>query len=706
MSSDNVKGVAELEFKKDRFSQSINSAKREINELGTQGKDALSGIANKSKDASAGLDKVSSSSDKANQSLKNVNQTSKQTQIDMKVTGLTIAGTAASAFSLVQGFTGVQTKMIDIRKINLDVEKSQANVNKMIKEGKQGTQEYSFALEDLKIKQQEQKIKNDELNNTYVQMGFSLVTMASTTIPLVISALGSLKSARLGSAAATGVAAGANVGFTASLVSTTAAVWANTVALLSNPIFAAAAAASIAAAVLLISTNTWGLRDSLFGATKAVEENTTAINKGEQSFYAYGESIEKTTEKVTAFGDGLNRLSSSFDILSFSLKGAGKPMDTVFQGWQKAMRESREEAEKLNKETDLLLKKNNEFSDNFSGLLERYKESQGIAIIRELIDLGVERYKNGDLGGAIAVERAIQMVGRNTPSFSGKLRSITDQIKKNTSGWSTISNIGGGVGSLVGSMLSASGITGRQSQEGGILGMLNLVGLKSFTVSHYTKAVSGMSAAGYISAKLSGVSSPVSVSKGGSQASGRSSKHGASNRAGENQRAAAAQKLDAMLQGVTGYSLQELTNITGLQLFSNLHFGESGRTALSGNFGSYAAYSAAQDNIARQQDAIQKQVAANVAEVQARSSLLSHLSAFAGDPEIMKLAGTNGLRLSSSQLNQILDAKRSKASSYASTLGLTESSVTSLFGSSSGFFDLNNMLAFHERMVMEQNSIG
>ena len=280
----------DLRLRTSEFNRGKNDAKRGFDEIGQKGQQ--------------NMQKVKNSTDQTTQSMRNLNTQTKQTGIDMKLTGLTIAATAQQSFGLIQGLTGIQTKMLDIKKINLDVAKSQEAVNKMQEAGLQGTKEYAFAVQDLNIKQEEQKIKNDELNNTYVQMGFQIFGLAATTIPLAISAIGTLKGAQIAGAGATAVASGANVGFTASLVSTTAAVWANTVALLSNPIFAVAAAASIAAAVALIATNTWGLRDSIFGNTEAVKESTKAQ-------FAYAESLEDVDEGIDNVTESLNTLEKT-----------------------------------------------------------------------------------------------------------------------------------------------------------------------------------------------------------------------------------------------------------------------------------------------------------------------------------------------------------------------------------------------------------
>lgn len=682
-----------------RFNKGASDVKKGFTEIESTGKSSMS--------------KLKGSIDTTNQSLDETDKKAKKAKDGVNSlggavlkAGASVVGFTSNITSLAYAYGDLNDSQLKIRQSNLSVARAQEDVNKLQREGKMGTAQYQFALEKLSLEQEKQKKTLEDADKQQVQFMANMATMAFTTVPAFVSSLGVLKGAHLGGAAATSVSTGANLGFTASLAAGTAAVWASFTALLHHPWFAPAAAATAGIAVGLIANNVWGIRDAILGANKAVDASTKALQtnnkeleKGSDSYLAYGDSTEQATKKVVAFGEGLTSLSSAFDILTFSLQGQGKPADTVLKGWEKAIRETKEQLKELNKEAEELKK-----NDNFDFLVFQYQNAQGMAWTRELIELGIERFNAGDLAGALEVEKALQTIGRNTSTKSGTLRSINDQIKQNAHGWSVIKNIGGGVGNLFGSALSASGLTGIQST--GILGMLNLPGLKSMRVSNFMKKSTGLSAAGFVSAKLSGGTNSISgVSKGGSRASGRSSKHGGSNRVGKNQRAAAAAKLDQRLQGITGYTMQELTNITGLQLFTNVHFGESGRTALSGNFGSIERYRQAQANIIMAEDAIRRQVAANVAEVEARASLLNQLSVFAGDANILNmLGGTAGFKYSSTTLTNLLNQQTQRAKDYSAKLGLPQSEILALYRTASGFEDLNNMTRFRDREIAAATS--
>lgn len=620
--SANAKGTAEIEFKKDRFTQNVNSAKTAITDLGNKGKDALSTIATKSRDAVAGLDKVKSSTDKTTASMRNMNSAAKQSSIDLKVTGLAAAGAAASAFSLVQGLTATQTKMLDIKKINLDVEKSQEAVNRMVEEGKKGTKEYEFALKDLQIKQEEQKIKNDELNASYAQMGFSLIAMASTTIPLVIQGLNALKASRLAGAAATGVGAAANVGFTASLASTTAAIWANTVSLLSNPFFAIGAAAAIAAAVALIATNTWGLRDSIFASTEAVKESTKAANM-------YSDEIATVTEETESLKGSMEKLVETTD----------GPMVAY---WDKRRKEVSAFYEELRLANGMV----NAFSSN---------QKKSFASLRDF--------------GATATQ-AVQSIS----VADAKIRTLQEKIIA-----ANLAGIGGGNAVTLENSLNARNISGNSILAQAVAGLK----LTRGPFGRITSNIDFGTSSSFASSQGGG---PGNTSRRTGTSRAQSGVGGSPNRHDNAQLRAAANK-------IRGTNSQSLSLLTGIDLLTF----DNGMRALPGrSWTDIDARNAGLESLRNR-----------VAEANTRVSIMEQLQAFSAVPQVQSLfSGNSGFKMSSSQLQQVLSDQKSKANSYATTLGLTQASISDLYGTSSGFFDLNNMLAFHERNMMEMNSVG
>ena len=141
------------------------------------------------------MNQVRNSTDQATNSMKRLNDSTKLTNISMLTAGQSIASAAQSSFALVQSMTALRTKQLDIQRVNLDVAKLQDRINQLQEQGKQNTNEYAFAVEELTLKQEEQAIKNEELTNTYIQMGFQIVAIASTSIPAMITALGGVAGA-------------------------------------------------------------------------------------------------------------------------------------------------------------------------------------------------------------------------------------------------------------------------------------------------------------------------------------------------------------------------------------------------------------------------------------------------------------------------------------------------------------------------------
>jgi hypothetical protein len=576
--------------------------------------------------ASSSLQKVGDTAEKSGQKI---NTLSKGAII---TAGASFVGLASNISSTIFAYNDLADMQIRVKSTALAVSKAQEAVNKLQAEGKTNTLDYKQAIEKLEVATLRNKDSIEEADKANIQFGLNLLTMATSTVPAFVSVLVGLKGAQLAGAGATAVASGANIGFTASIVGATAGIWANTVAMLSNPIFAIATAGAIAVAVGLIATNTWGLRDSIFGATEAVKESTEAVKENK---------------------DVMKQLSSTFvgvppviDATTFSLNG----MNLVTEKTTKNLKE-------VNTEIDILKK-----NDNFALLIKNLQDSQGLASARELIELATQRYQDGDIRGAIAVEKSLQSIGRSTPSLSGHIRTISEQMLSFGNKSSTFRNIGGGVGSLFGSSLSASALSGLQSKTG-TLGILNLPSLQSVKFTN----------AGSLSARLSSGSSGKSVADGGSRSSGRSSKHGGANRATEFQRTNA-------VNSITGGddNLQFLRSVTGMDIdfprWSPRYRGDS-----------YMSWNDSFNEFSKQ-----------VSEANQRVSLGNELLSL-GQFDSDVISSGNLFSLSSDTLRSMLESERNEISTSSQKLGLSQSQVITSRNSLLTQNDITNMLAFRER---------
>lgn len=667
MSATQQSANIDLGLTTDRFTKGANDAKKGFQEIGSTGKQSMVQLKGSIDTTNSSLEKTAGVSEKASRSF------SSFAGVATKA-GASVIGFTSSLTGAIYAYNDLEDIQIKIKQSNLALSKAQEAVTKAYADGGRESLNYKQAVEKLTIEQDKNKEVLEDADKQQVQFMTNMVTMAVTTIPNFIAAMVGLKGAHLGAAGTAGVNAGAHLGFTASLTASTAAIWLSLKAMLVHPFFQIAATAAIAIGVGLIASNTWGLRDSLEASTKAVVDSNKAVETHNKTLNNYGTEMKGATTEVYSFADGLNAASSSFDILTTSLKGAGKPVRSVFDEWNQAIIQAKDSAKEFNKELDKAKK-----NDNFGFLIEQYPNVQSTAIIKQLITLAIQRYEDGDLEGAMQVERAIRDMDKSTfgtglhSNVTGKIRTLKEQMTRISTLSHAFKNIGGGFGLLTDSKLSVSQLTGIQSQ--GILGRFGLPALKSLTVPKYSAALAGFSPAGYAAAKLSGGSNSMkSVSAGGSRSSGRSASHGGANRADNYQRQTA---LDNLTGGIG--NLERLNRITGLNFsFPQWYPRYRGDQYLSWND--------AFNNYAKQ-----------IAEANARASLFEQLETFAGDPNILKTFGDSGY--DTTRLSTLLQQQQQKATNYSAKLGLPQSEILKLYSSVSGFEDLLNMDRFRSREI-------
>ena len=104
-----------------------------------------------------------------------------------------VTGLAASSASLYFSFDQLERASVRVEQGHLRVEKAQATVNKLQQDGKQNTDEYARAMQNLQIQQERYDLSQNQVNENMVFMSLSMVTLASSTIPSVIKAVQALK---------------------------------------------------------------------------------------------------------------------------------------------------------------------------------------------------------------------------------------------------------------------------------------------------------------------------------------------------------------------------------------------------------------------------------------------------------------------------------------------------------------------------------
>ena len=147
------------------------------------------------------------------------------------------------------------------------------------------------------------------------------------------------------------------------------------------------------------------------------------------------------------------------------------------------------------------------------------------------------------------------------PNISGTIRTVTQQLNEiNNLAYKKIS-VDLGPGAKIGKLFGAEGITYKEMNNLFLASPDNIV-----SVSKALLKGKGMSMAGYISAKLSGVPNPKSVAMGGSQSAGKPKRGKGAYATKQRGIQMANEKYSYQLQQSTGYSLSEIQSLTGLEI--------------------------------------------------------------------------------------------------------------------------------------------
>jgi hypothetical protein len=439
----------------------------------------------------------------------------------------TLAGTAAGVTALAFTYGDLDKKQLAVRKSQAQVEEKQQKLNKLIADGKKGTQDYEDAIRDLGIAQDQLKSKTDDIFQSQVAFGLQVVSVA-TQIPQAVKAL---------------------EGLSASTKVLTAVTWLQNLSLWANPLFLPASAAAIAMTIGLVATNQFGLRDAMFGTTKAIDQNTiaakgippaygqveTSANSAGSAVESFGNKVSTTTGQLAEaskqtidlwkaaqnplapeskavdisgrreleeiegdindkkqlrndlehwYGIALTKEHDTVKAMGMAHRAMVSVLEEQNDGTERGNRiyqerlqilkqietavrkiseaekknelelgpgkdgkQSAEEQRKKDEEAIAQEKRNNQIrTESIVKWARQISETATLSQISALIEMAGQEYQNGNIPGAKAIEKEINNLG-NSPTVSGKLRSVINQMKLNSDKISGIAfrtaNLGG-----------------------------------------------------------------------------------------------------------------------------------------------------------------------------------------------------------------------------------------------------------------------
>ncbi|MEM5809990.1 MAG: hypothetical protein QW156_03845 [Candidatus Aenigmatarchaeota archaeon] len=310
---------------------------------------------------------------------------------NIKKFGATMASITAnisSFMSLNDAFDKIEKKAISVKEQELALAKQQELINKLMLEGKEGTNEYSHAIEKLNIMQREYNVKLDELQDAQNSANLQLVTFASTMATTVLTSLTSVTSA------------------------VKAFHMASSTAFVTSPI--GIAIIGISTAIGVLAFNVGGLRDKLFSALegfiswlKALPILGDILRAIEQLLRSIGLIKDESNSVASTFSTNMANMSASVMEVEGSLKKAKSEMEEmkeidpfekikaekIQEKIDREFRESKRRQE-LEFKIDILLDQALKTKDNFNFKSE---------LLREL-------KKFHDLGGQLSIEQKIGLV--------------------------------------------------------------------------------------------------------------------------------------------------------------------------------------------------------------------------------------------------------------------------------------------------------
>ncbi|MEM5810190.1 MAG: hypothetical protein QW156_04860 [Candidatus Aenigmatarchaeota archaeon] len=308
----------------------------------------------------------------------------------------------ASLMSLNDAFDKIEKKTIALKENELALAKQQETINKLIAEGKEGTSEYSFALEKLNILQSEHALKLSELKDAQTSANLQLITFASSISTTLLTSLTSVTSA-------------VKAFHVASLT-----------AFVTSPI--GLAIVGISTAIGILAFNVGGLRDKLFQALegfiswlKTIPILNGIIEALTNLLRNIGLIKEESSEASSTFSSSFINVSNSLGQVEGSLERVKVKMEEISEiDPFKRLQEERIQ-EKIDKQfRDMKRKQELEFKIDIL-LDQAFKVKDNISIKAEIAR---ELKKFKELGGELNVEQKIGLMklGIDEDIFSDSAR--------------------------------------------------------------------------------------------------------------------------------------------------------------------------------------------------------------------------------------------------------------------------------------------
>lgn len=286
---------------------------------------------------------VSGSMNQLNKSAGTASAAAQPVQRNYQQAALGISAAASSATATVFSFQNLQKSSVAVADAERDViekhlayDKAQAAVNKLIEQGKEGTQQYAFALRELDSKTRDYKtsqekftIAQQDASNAQLQFGLSVVP---TVLTSVTGLQGAMKGLNFG------LTTTGRVGAPTASRGVRQFGFATRLAQLAMGPFGIAMLA-IGAAFTAVATNAFGLRDAMDSFAKKVEAIFPVLRPVFDFFRTIASAIFPDTKDETK--DMEQQFGTSFANISNEVNRSTSEQTTAMSGLQTSFETTR-----------------------------------------------------------------------------------------------------------------------------------------------------------------------------------------------------------------------------------------------------------------------------------------------------------------------------------------------------------------------------
>jgi hypothetical protein len=299
-------------------------------------------------------DKFTAGADRALNAMEKIKGKSQQAEFSIKKMGTAILGVGVSAVGIYTSLSNLDRAQLSIAKSALAVEKTEKRLNDLRKNGKQNTNEYRIAQQQLANQQEQLRLKEDQLRDTQILLATSMISTGVHSAQLLSNAfkglsLSAIQARVLGliplrtaalttSPAIAGILPAAGAA-TLGLRGLTAAAW----GFVATPLGIALLA--IAGAFAVWESNLGGLRgafegltgknlsvvnglnqltETMFSGKSAAEMAKKSTEEQTQSLIVYDNELGSATESTTAFSGSISELGGSVDSSSNKIGAFGE----------------------------------------------------------------------------------------------------------------------------------------------------------------------------------------------------------------------------------------------------------------------------------------------------------------------------------------------------------------------------------------------